>query len=312
MNKNSFQFTWNAIGTTWVIDIFDSNFIRVRSEEEIILLIEKIKNRVELFEQTYSRFRENSWLSQLKPKISEILESAAYTIPSDGKILFDLYQTLYTLTNGKMTPLMGQVLVDAGYDEKYSLIQKKELISPPELKNIAEFQDKETIIIKGIAKFDFGAIGKGYLIDIVCEILREEEISSFCVDAGGDMHYQGENEFKIGLENPIDTSKVIGIVSLKNKSIAGSAGNRRVWDISSQKINHIINPLLLTSDTNILAIWVIAETTTIADAMTTALYFTSAEILENHFEFEYLILKKDMSVEGSLLKNQALELYKLV
>ena len=44
-----------------------------------------------------------------------------YHLPDDAKPMFDLYYKLYAATDGKCTPLIGQVLVDAGYDANYSL-----------------------------------------------------------------------------------------------------------------------------------------------------------------------------------------------
>jgi thiamine biosynthesis lipoprotein ApbE len=46
-----------------------------------------------------------------------------------------------------------------------------------------------TVEVTHPVMLDFGAAGKGYLIDIVADILRQEQIESFCVDAGGDMIY---------------------------------------------------------------------------------------------------------------------------
>ena len=34
---------------------------------------------------------------------------------------------------------------------------------------------------------DVGAAGKGYLVDLVCDILRHEGLTEFAVDASGDL-----------------------------------------------------------------------------------------------------------------------------
>lgn len=47
---------------------------------------------------------------------------------------------------------------------------------------------------------DVGAAGKGYLVDIVSEILRQAGHTRFVVDAGGDLRHAGEHGLHVGLE----------------------------------------------------------------------------------------------------------------
>ncbi len=75
----------------------------------------------------------------------------------------------------------------------------------------------------------------------------------------------------------------------------GRYGNRRAW----ADFHHIINPHTLASPRHILAIWAIAETTLIADAMATCLFFTPADTLLAHYRFSYLIVKADHTLEMS-------------
>jgi thiamine biosynthesis lipoprotein len=129
----------------------------------------------------------------------------------------------------------------------------------------------------------------------VSEILEENRIHSYCVDAGGDMRQRGKRFLKVGLEHPQDAESVIGTVEIKNESLCGSAGNRRKWG----RFHHVISPETLSSPQDLLAVWTVAKTTLLADLLTTALFFVSPEILEKHFEFEYLIVRPDLSIEKS-------------
>jgi thiamine biosynthesis lipoprotein len=144
---------------------------------------------------------------------------------------------------------------------------------------------------------DFGAAGKGYLVDIVGELLQNLGISNFFIDAGSDMLTMGEmgEDEKIGLEDPENFNRVIGVVQIKNQSLCASAGNRRKWD----KYTHIINPKTLESPKNILATWVVASEAIVADAVATCLFFVSPEDLVSQFKFEHLILYADRSVNMS-------------
>jgi thiamine biosynthesis lipoprotein len=154
-----------------------------------------------------------------------------------------------------------------------------------------------TLMMKKPALLDVGAAGKGYLIDLVADVIGAHGISTFLIDAGGDiLHRSARGErIRVGFEHPDDTSQVIGVVALGDESIAGSAGNRRAWG----NYHHIIDPDTLSSPTHIRATWAIAQTTLLSDMLTTALYFVDPKVLLPHFSFEYLILFEDLSIERS-------------
>lgn len=278
------SFDFEAIGTAWHLDIFD-----YPPAGEGSLLLKQIHERIAQFDRNYSRFRTDSLVADMARA------SGTYQLPPDAQPLFDLYQTMYRLTDGLMTPLIGNVMVEAGYDATYSLIPK-ELHHPPLWEEALEYRFPE-LLIKKPALLDIGALGKGYLIDIVGTMLSTQGLTSFSIDAGGDILHRDPTQqpLKIGLENPSNTSQIIGVAELRNASICGSAGNRRAWD----RFHHIINPRTLESPRHILATWAVATTALLADAIATGLFFVPAEKLRAVFPFEYVIVYADQSVELS-------------
>jgi thiamine biosynthesis lipoprotein len=279
----SSKFNFQAIGTHWQVDVFES----VKDENE---LFSKILARISVFEKTYSRFLEDSTVGKISQSVGE------YIFPADSQKLFAEYRKMYDITGGLFTPLIGGVLVDAGYDKEYSLKQKTDLTKPPAWDDVMTF-DFPKLTVKKPVRLDFGAAGKGHLIDLVGEILEENNIRSYCVDAGGDiLHKSLKNEpLKVGLEHPDDKQKVIGVISICNKSLCGSAGNRRAW----ANFHHIMNPETLSSPRDILAVWVLAKDTITADILTSGLFFAVPEILKKHYDFEYFILNADYSFRKS-------------
>ena len=276
--------TFEAIGTHWQIDLLDCP-----PPAQEAALLATIHERIELFDQAYSRFRFDS----LVTKMSQ--QAGTYQLPPDAAPLVNLYYNLYTITNNAFTPLIGQVLSDAGYDATYSL-KSRELHTPPRWEDVIGYNPPYLTIKKPVL-LDFGAAGKGYLVDLVSNIIQEYGITSFCVDAGGDILYTNKHDttLRVGLEHPENTSEVIGVAELLNNSICGSAGNRRAWG----NFHHIINPHTLTSPRAILATWVIAENALLADALATCLFFVPASTLLAHYTFKYVIMFPNHSVEIS-------------
>ncbi len=274
---------FSATGTIWLIDIEDD-----LSEPALSKLSSEVVQIVSDFENRYSRFRDGSVTLQIgKP--------GTYLLPDDAKELFGFYFRLNEVTEGKFTPLVGAALVKSGYDKDYSFTPKGKLEEIPSLRTAIEF-DFPKLMSKQEVMFDFGAAGKGYIIDIVGRYLSEK-LNTFSVDAGGDLllHSGRKKVFRVGLENPNDKEQVVGVAEICNQSICGSSSNRRRWD----KFHHIFDAKTLHNPEDILSSWVISDTTMVADGLATALFFTPPEKLLEYFDFEYLVLNSDFSVRFS-------------
>lgn len=275
---------FEAIGTLWTIEIFEPI-----SDIATAKLRQTIDNRVESFDRTYSRFRDDSLVTTMSRA------AGRYELPADAKPLLDLYASLYKATDGAMTPLIGQTLADAGYNAHYSL-KPGDVKSPPSWNDSLNYHFPHLELYQPTL-LDFGAAGKGYLVDIVADILTGHAIDNFCVNAGGDMVYRTstEHDLSVALEHPADPTQAIGIAHIKNQALCGSSGNRRDWG----DYHHIIDPHSRMSPRHIQALWVVAADGLLADGLATALFFTPPESLGQSFNFEYAIVHQDYTLSHS-------------
>ena len=277
---------FEAIGTQWIIELWvEPNHAQT--------LAKQIADCISQFDKTYSRFRSDSW-------VTKITKPGSYPVPPDFQPLFDFYQQMYAATDGLVTPMIGSVMEGAGYDAQYSLKPGK-LHRPPAWPKAQELQD-DTLHVKYSGILDFGAAGKGYLVDIIAALLIKEDVTEFYIDASGDIYHNIPTPTPVGLEDPTDSTKVVGIAKLQAASLCGSAGNRRQW----AGLHHIFDPRSLKPTSTIGAVWVlvphISDTTyptMLADGLSTALFFSKPSLLENSFAFEYVILSTDKSAHTS-------------
>lgn len=277
------EWSFAAIGTSWWIGIYETI---TAAELEITKAL--IARRIEIFDQTYSRFRNDSLVSQIARQAGQ------FSLPSDSAQLFVLYRQLYETSGGLVTPLIGKTLSDAGYDAHYSL-RPRNIQRPPAWDDVMDYRDN-VLATRRPVLLDIGAAGKGYLVDLVAGILTKQGINRFCIDAGGDILCRGLNEsLSIGLENPENFSQVIGVAQLQDGALCASAGNRRAWG----KFHHIINPRTLNSPRHIAAVWVTADNTALADGLATTLFFVPPAVLQQTFTFQYIIMEADMTIQHS-------------
>lgn len=276
---------YESMGTSWQVHIWDE-----ASLEGLEALKKDILKQSEEFNQTYSRFLRDSFVS----KLSEM--TGVVEVPADLVAMLEIYTKLNQVTQGKVNPLIGFSISDLGYDSDYSLKRKETIRSTPDLTSTIQIIDETHIEIKEKALLDLGALGKGYFVEKIKELLLNRGYKQFLVDGSGDCAYVGNGKTaRIGLEDPADSKKVIGVLEIYSGAVCASANNRRKWG----EVSHTIDPVTLESPTEIIATWVWAENAAAADGVATALFMCDPETLLKDFKFEYCIMNKERKIKRS-------------
>jgi thiamine biosynthesis lipoprotein len=277
MPPSSLSFT--GIGTAWQIDTADDlpQFV-----------VDRVRGRVDEFDRAYSRFRPDSLVASLAASAGTI------EFPADAAALFDLYDVLDDVSGGAVTPLVGRSLEHLGYDSAYSLASRPGHLVPSRWSEEVH-RSGTTVTTTAPTLIDVGAAGKGYLIDLVADVLLENGIRDFVIDASGDLVHRGE-PLRVGLEHPFDPSKAIGVATIENESLCASGSNRRVW---GEGLHHILDGRTGSPTSDIIATWAVASTGLLADGLATALFFVPPARLAEHFEFEWVRMHSSGIAERS-------------
>lgn len=278
------KYAFEAIGTLWSIETKQP-----LTEQEKA----HIHATIEAFDTAYSRFRKDSLVRRVCD-----LGPGRYEFPASIAELYDTYVLLERVSGGAVNPLVGISLERLGYDASYSLVPQAESPFVPPSFAASVLRRGHTLQFKQPLLFDIGAIGKGYLVDALASIVAEQH-DTYVVDGSGDIAVHSEQPDVVGLEDPRDPKRVLGEVRLQNKSICASAINRRVW---GNGFHHIIDAATgMPAKSDVVASWAVADTTMMADALATALFFVPGSTLYQTFgDFSYVILKKDGSVEHTI------------
>ena len=271
---------FDAIGTRWQIDTVDPLPPEV---------VERIAARVEAFDRTYSRFRDDSLVSEIAKT------PGTYRLPDDADDLFGLYRRLYEATDAAVSPLVGRTLESMGYGRGYSLRPEAERAPVPRWEDSFAFADGVLTTLRPLV-LDVGAAGKGYLVDIVGRLLVAAGIDGFVIDASGDIVHAGGDPIRVALEHPRDPGKAIGVVTLANGSLCASASNRRSW---GDGLHHIIDATTGLPTERVIATWAMAATGLEADGLATALFLAEPQRLALTFEFDFVRMFANGRIERS-------------
>lgn len=286
---------FDAIGAPWRIGVGDAQTPLASlgaplADDDLAAVLE----RIERFDRDWSRFRDDSLVARIAR------EPGSWVLPADAEPLLALYEQLHALTDARLSPLVGASLERLGYDAAYRLTPSGDPLPAPRWEDaIALRRTSAGVELDTVAPvvLDVGAAGKGYLVDLVGDLLAARGVSETVVDASGDVRVRGERSIRIALENPADPTKAVGVAELHDAALCASALNRRAWGAG---LHHIVDAVTGRPVADgVIATWVVAESALVADGLATAMFLADPARLSERFAFEWVRLGIDGRLEAS-------------
>lgn len=247
------------LGTTWWFEFFSLQADQAETVQRVLL------ETMEEFEAAYSRFRPTSLLSQL----NDTGVSAEFT--PEFRELLQIGLDAYQATGGVFNCAVGAYLERTGYDASYSFTAQDTIVPPPALPEVLQLTDTMARLRNG-ARLDFGGFGKGYLIDKLARVMREQfKETVLLINGGGDLYIGDtpDGPIKIGLQHP-EQPKIVGSMELSRRGFAASSPNLRRWTDQ-----HGVTHTHLVGAADPRPVYVTAPTATQADIWSTTLSIAS-------------------------------------
>jgi FAD:protein FMN transferase len=277
----------SAFGLMWKFGLDNLSAVEVISETRLLMgtiinltvisenpnsaitAIDACLNRMSGLEKVLSRFQPESQLSRLNsygelnkahPALLGLVTQSMELSQLTGgafditvKPLLDLYQS----TPGSL-PSSSQI------DQVLNLVGNSNIDLAGE--RIAFQQAGVSITLDGIAK--------GFIVDEGVNVLKESGFENILVEAGGDLMGLGGKEsqtpWKIGLQSPRGKmGDLMTSLNIQDQAIATSGDYMQAFtpDFSN---HHIIDPRTVHSSPEFASVSIIAPTTSLADALATA------------------------------------------
>jgi thiamine biosynthesis lipoprotein len=139
-------------------------------------------------------------------------------------------------------------------------------------------------------EIDFGGIGKGYAVDRVADLLRQDGITAALIDAGSSTIYAlgappGTDGWKVQVPRPAKRSEAISTIRLRDESLSTSGSYEKFFILNGHTYCHIMDPRTGEPVQGVLQTTVIAADGTTSDALSTAMFVmgpnTGRELLKS-------------------------------
>lgn len=268
--------TFRAMGT-------DCHVLVYAPEESAEELADLAILRVELLEQSWSRFRPSSELTRLNSTAGH----GPQPVSADLLLLAQRMHEAWTATAGLFDPTVLASMRALGYDTDFATVAARPatalddvlLAAAPGMSAVRIDERESTIALPAGVGLDPGAIGKGLAADIVAEDLLAAGARGVLVNLGGDVSLAGEpadgEPWSIGIEDervPADhPERVMETISVRGPraGIATSTTLKRRW--AQGRRHHVLDPRTgLMSSSDLVQVTVVAATACAAEWSATA------------------------------------------
>ena len=281
-----------------------------------------IDKRLQDINDSMSTYQTDSTIS----KFNQLGKNTPIAIDADFSHVLEASRQVYELSGGAFDPTVMPLIETWGFG---STMTVERLQSPPTALEIAQAKalvdfksviQKEQSIYKtkdGVG-LDFSAVAKGYGVDVIADVLRDDyQIRNYMVEIGGEVATSGvsaqQQPWQIAIDAPIEGSTVsarqtVAVIrqpinngNTMHLATSGNYRNSVVFD--GKHYSHTIDP---TTGEPIVggapSVTVAAETVALADAWATALTAMPYEkalatAKEHNIAALFVILAKDVSAD---------------
>ena len=143
-------------------------------------------------------------------------------------------------------------------------------------------------------ELDPGGIGKGYAVDRIAQILKDDGVQHALISGGGSSIYAigtppNEQGWKVDIKNPRDPSKPVESVLLKDESMSTSGTYEQFFRAEGHLFSHIMDPRTGFPAQGMLSVSVITPQTIDSEAWAKPYYILGPHWTAQHKQKDYRV-----------------------
>lgn len=226
------------LNTTCTVTIYDME------EDQAQELITKCFDKCMELENLLSRNMETSDIAKINAAGGKPVKVADVTLELLEKGIYygELSDGAFDITVGRLTDLWDYTAEDPVLPAREDL---EAALATIDYKNIQINGDTVTLL-NPEASLDLGGIAKGYIADLLGEMLAEEGVEKAIINLGGNIVAIGEKEegtpWDIGIEKPYsDRTEIVGVLGLSDETVVTAGIYERFFEKDGTLYHHILD-----------------------------------------------------------------------
>lgn len=197
---------------------------------------------------------------------------------------------------------------------KFDHDQDNRIPSPEEIRRRLPLVDYRALVLDPKARTAYltrtgtrahlGGIGKGFAVDRAAVILRSRGLANFMIQFGGDLYVggaRGDRPWRLGIRDPRGPAdRSFAAIDLADSSFSTSGDYERYFLRDGRRYHHILDPRTGEPARGSRSVTIVAETATLADALSTGVFVLGPEagmaLIERLPKVEGVIVGEDNRV----------------
>lgn len=241
-------------------------------------------------EQILQRFGRDAWAwgnGALAQFNRQLAAGERATIPAELQPLFTRAWTVQRDSGGRFEPRIASLVRLWGFDDMENLRS-----SPPpqrdidallqSLRSAPPYDGGGTYGPAPGTGWDFGGIGKGYIVDIALDELRERGYVNASVDAGGNLAVRGlrnDRRWRVGIRDPrsrADAPQLLATLDVSDEAVITHGDDQRYFEHGGKRYAHLLDPASGWPVQGLRSLTVVHQDAATADAAGGALFVAGA------------------------------------
>jgi thiamine biosynthesis lipoprotein len=218
----------------------------------------------------------------------QLIAGAAAQIPPLLQELFARAWEIRQASDGLFEPRIGALVQLWGFDDPQHL-----RAAPPAPQEIAALlealhsaprhNDAASYGPAAAVAWDFGGIGKGYIVDLALDWLRNRGFVNAMINAGGNVAVRGsrgDRPWHVGLRDPRsapDLPHLLASLEVRDESIVTHGDDQRYFEHQGRRYSHILHPRSGEPSCGLRSLTVVHHDGTLADGGGAALFVAGRE-----------------------------------
>ena len=291
--------TFPVMGTVCGIDLYGN------SGEILSRAADDAQREIRRLEAMFNIYDPDSELSRLN--------AAAFHHPFRcSEELWEILQQArkyYVLSDGAFDVTVKPLMKLWGFHRRRSAVPARE-----EIEAAKKLVGLEKVIFNDAARtvrfsvdgigIDLGGIAKGYALDRARERVLRHGVDSGVLDLGGNLFClpkpipgRGRSAYRVGIRNPLDKTRIMTVVPMRDAAIATSGDYERYVVIDGRHYTHIMDAKTGYPASHMLSVSVIAPKGVDSDALSTSVFLKGAvlarKVREENPAIRILIVRRD-------------------
>ncbi len=280
----------DAMGTAFGITVYGYD------RDRMIAAVEAAVDELNRLERVLSNYRPDSEWSKVNRKAAE---GPVKVSPE----LFNLLETCLDLSRrseGAFDISVGPLMKVWGfYRGTGHLPSRREVagvLGRVGYRNIVLDAKEQTVrFTRPGVELDPGGIGKGYAVDRMIQVLKENGISSALVTSGGSSIYglgspnNGSQGWPVKIRDPRNPDKTVADLFLKDQSMSTSGSYEKFFEAEGKIHSHIMDPRTGFPAEGMLSVSVVAPTTLESEGWTKPYFILGRQWAAKHKPKEFRV-----------------------